>query len=443
MGKQQRHNSWCSFLELGDKMSSLYLAWNTLRKNDTKRIKFTTGSLFQIAVAGYVVCLPAQFDFGGAFRFAPSDMFLLIGLSAAGMQLKIDRRMFSSWHWGMLLIFLFASFVAMWQNGFISKYALLQKDFGFVLLLLTYIMLTQAVDSWDRLYRLLRIFLLSVLWMNATALFAFFSGVRVPFMVQDGRLSGMLIDPNAYGGLLVTAFAVHIMTSGGSRRLLSGWMSQLATLTLSGGIVITFSRSSWIGLFLILMTLSIVKPARLIKVGLGFAAAFTVLLIYKGPAYLDILSSMASRPSQIQSRLDILTKAFEWIAQSPLFGIGLGTYNLNLGIIIHNTPMWFITEFGLLGFLVYGGFMVWFFFIGIRSYQAAMPVHRPVILAFLLSHAAMIGLSMGIEALFQRYWWFMMALNAACIRLTALPGSDVTQAQAISTHEGREDLHAR
>lgn len=39
-------------------------------------------------------------------------------------------------------------------------------------------------------------------------------------MVQDGRLSGMLIDPNAYGGLLVTAFAIHIMTSGDGVKLL-------------------------------------------------------------------------------------------------------------------------------------------------------------------------------------------------------------------------------
>ncbi|HBS45749.1 MAG TPA: hypothetical protein DEA91_17135 [Paenibacillus sp.] len=77
-----------------------------------------------------------------------------------------------------------------------------------------------------------------------------------------------------------------------------------------------------------------------------------------------------------------------------------------------------MTEFGLLGLIVYGGFMIWFFIVGIRSYRAADRVNRPIIMALLLSHAAMIGLSMGIEALFQRYWWFMMAMNAACIRLT-------------------------
>ncbi|MEK3748161.1 O-antigen ligase family protein [Paenibacillus sp. FSL E2-8871] len=379
---------------------------------------YTMRNLFLFAVMGYIICLPAQIDFGGAFRIAPSDLFLMLGLFAAGLHLKLDPRQFSSWHWGMLFIFVLASFVSIWRNGFITQYALLQKDFGFILLLLTYIMLVQAVDSWDRLYKMLRAFLISVLIFNGVALFDFFSGVKVPFMVQDGRLSGMLIDPNAYGGLLVTAFAIHIMTSGDGVKLLRGWVSTLATITLAGGIIMTFSRSSWIGLFLVLLTLLLTNPSRLLKIGMGFSVAFGALLLYKGTAYLDVLGNMASRPSQIQSRLDIIGKAVEWIAQSPLLGIGLGSYNYELRIIIHNTPIWFMTEFGLLGLIVYGGFMIWFFIVGIRSYRAADRVNRPIIMALLLSHAAMIGLSMGIEALFQRYWWFMMAMNAACIRLT-------------------------
>jgi O-antigen ligase len=379
---------------------------------------YTMRNLFLFAVMGYIICLPAQIDFGGAFRIAPSDLFLMLGLFAAGLHLKLDRRQFSSWHWGMLFIFVLASFVSIWRNGFITQYALLQKDIGFILLLLTYIMLVQAVDSWDRLYKMLRVFLISVLIFNGVALFDFFSGVKVPFMVQDGRLSGMLIDPNAYGGLLVTAFAIHIMTSGDGVKLLRGWASTLATISLAGGIIMTFSRSSWIGLFLVLLTLLLTNPSRLLKIGMGFSVAFVALLLYKGTAYLDVLENMASRPSQIQSRLDIIGKAVDWIAQSPLLGIGLGSYNYELRIIIHNTPIWFMTEFGLLGLIVYGGFMIWFFIVGIRSYRAADPVNRPIIMALLLSHAAMIGLSMGIEALFQRYWWFMMAMNAACIRLT-------------------------
>lgn len=47
------------------------------------------------------------------------------------------------------------------------------KDIGFILLLLTYIMLVQAVDSWERLYKMLRFFLISVLLLNGVALFAF------------------------------------------------------------------------------------------------------------------------------------------------------------------------------------------------------------------------------------------------------------------------------
>lgn len=172
----------------------------------------------------------------------------------------------------------------------------------------------------------------------------------------------------------------------------------------------------------------------------GVWCGFIALLLYKGTAYLNVLESMSSRPSQIQSRLDIIDKAVDWIAQSPLLGIGLGSYNYELRIIIHNTPIWFLTEFGLLGLIVYGGFMIWFFIVGIRSYRAADPIHRPIIMALLLSHAAMIGLSMGIEALFQRYWWFMMAMNGACIRLTDknLKGEMPYRTQHVERSTGRK-----
>lgn len=378
----------------------------------------TMSKLFHTVILGYIMFLPVQFDFGGSFRLAPSDLFLMLALFTSGLQLRLDRRQFSSWHWGMLLIFVLASFVSIWRNGFITSYALLQKDFGFILLLLTYIMLVHTANTWEQLYKMLRIFLLSVFWLNLAALIVFFSGVQFSLMPMDGRLSGMLIDPNAYGGLLVTAFAIHIMTSGREIPLLRGWISLLATISLSGGILMTFSRSSWIGLSLVLLTLMVTNPSRLIKIGMSFLAAFGALLAYKGTAYLSVFESMASRPSQIESRLHIIEDAVEWIAQNPLLGIGLGTYNYELRIIIHNTPIWFLTEFGLFGLFIFGGFAVWFFVIGLRSYRAAEPVHRPVILALLLSHAAMLGLSMGIEALYQRHWWLFMAMNAACIMLT-------------------------
>lgn len=60
--------------------------------------------------------------------------------------------------------------LAQWIHYAIRSIA---KDFGFILLLLTYIMLVQAVDSWDRLYKMLRAFLISVLIFNGVALFDF------------------------------------------------------------------------------------------------------------------------------------------------------------------------------------------------------------------------------------------------------------------------------
>ncbi|MDB5056402.1 MAG: hypothetical protein JWM44_4452 [Bacilli bacterium] len=390
---------------------------HTLEERHTSTLKHS--KVIAWIIYAYVLFIPVQLDFGGAFRLAPSDLFVLLGVFIAGRQFRINTRVFSSWHWGMLFIFVGASAVSLIRNGFLTNYALIQKDVGFLILILTYLMLTSFVDTWDRLYYLLKLFLISVLWTNMLALFVFFSGVKLSFLIQDARLSGMLIDPNAYGGLLVTAFAVHIMTQNSQRPLIGGFMGLVATLTLSCGIVLTFSRSSWIGLAFILMVLTFLKPKAIFKIAIGFAASFSVLLIYKGVDYLNVLTEMSSRPSQIQSRLDILGQASIMINQSPLFGIGLGTYNHDLRIIIHNSPIWFLTEFGVFGLLMYIGFMLWIFVTGFRSMRAAEPAHRPVIIAFILTQVAMMGLSMGIEALYQRYWWLMMGLCAASFQLTA------------------------
>jgi hypothetical protein len=43
---------------------------------------------------------------------------------------------------------------------------------------------------------------------------------------------------------------------------------------------------------------------------------------------------------------------------------------------------------------------------------------QPLVLALLLSHAAMLALAMGIEAFYQRHWWLVFGLIASSYSLT-------------------------
>jgi O-antigen ligase len=115
----------------------------------------------------------------------------------------------------------------------------------------------------------------------------------------------------------------------------------------------------------------------------------------------------------------MIRSALEAFATHPLVGGGLGSFRQGEGAIAHNSAMWFLADFGLVGLAVLLGFLGWFFAKGWYAYRYAPVRERPVVLALLLAHASMLGLAMGIEAFYQRHWWMVFALIASgyCLAL--------------------------
>ena len=97
--------------------------------------------------------------------------------------------------------------------GALDRYELFNKDVGLLLPFLSYIAITSSIAEWDDLRHILRVFAASVVLQNIVAvggyLLAYFYGLANPFARYGGRrLSGVLLDPNAYGGLLVAALVI-------------------------------------------------------------------------------------------------------------------------------------------------------------------------------------------------------------------------------------------
>lgn len=88
---------------------------------------------------------------------------------------------------------------------------------------------------------------------------------------------------------------------------------------------------------------------------------------------------------------------------------------------MHNSALWFLADFGLLGLTALAGFLVWFFVKAWNTYRLAPDDEKPVALSLLLAHTAMTGLSMGIEAFYQREWWLVMGLIASSYCLARRP----------------------
>jgi O-antigen ligase len=301
------------------------------------------------------------------------------------------------------------------------------KDAGLLLPFLSYVAITSSVSEWDDLRRILKIFALSVVLQNLLSvggfLLAYYFGWANLFARYGGlRLSGMLLDPNAYGGLLVAAFVISEGASLGRAPIFKRPMLWLSRLTLGMGILFTFSRSAWSALLLALLLLCALRTRVALRLVLTGIIGAPCLILLMGNRFLPVFEEMASRPKQVQGRFDLIHAAFQAFTRHPFLGGGIGSFRLGEGEIAHNSAMWFLADFGIVGLAVFLGFLGWFFVRGWFAYRFAPAREQPLVLALLLGHTAMFGLAMGIEAFYQRHWWLVLGLIASSYSLTLRRG---------------------
>jgi O-antigen ligase len=381
-----------------------------------------TGLLRTLAVA-YVALLPYQLRAGDHLNFAPADCFLILIILIAPGALCYRRRAWTIWHLGIVMTVCVGALVSSMRFGEIQRYELVNKCAGLSLPLLSYAAITSCALTWFDIRRILRAFVFGVVVENTAAvgLFigAYFFGISNPLAQYGGmRLSGTLLDPNAYGGLLVAAFVICEGASYGPSPLISGLPLWIARASLILGILFTFSRSAWAALGVALLVLGAVRARTAARVLVSALAAAPCLFLLMGPRFVTIFQTMASRPKQVQGRFDLIHSALADFAAHPLLGGGLGSFRLGEREIAHNTAMWFLADFGIIGLLALMTFVGWFFVRAWQTYRSAPPREQPIALAMLVAHAAMLGLAMGIEAFYQRAWWMILGLIAAGSCLT-------------------------
>jgi O-antigen ligase/polysaccharide polymerase Wzy-like membrane protein len=386
------------------------------------RLSLRSGILAALVV-GYILLLPYQFQLGKTMNLAPADCFLALAVILGVAQLRWISTVWTAWHLGMVLIFVVGSLVCALNYGVLASYELLNKDLGLVIPFLSYLAITSVVNNWDGLRLLLRLFVMSVVLQNILAIAAYFAahffGVATSFAQYEGlRLSGMLLDPNAYGGLLAMTLVICEAASSGQMPLFQGRTLMLSRMTLTTGILFTFSRSAWLGLGLALLLLCLLRIQVAGRLFGSLLLGAPCLLLLIGPTFVSVIGDMASRPKQVQERFDLIQLALQAFQRHPLFGGGLGSFRLTVGEIAHNSAMWFLADFGILGLGVFLGFLAWFFSRAWVAYQSAPSHQQPLVLALLLAHTTMAGVAMGIEAFYQRHWWLVFALIGSAYTLT-------------------------
>jgi hypothetical protein len=374
-------------------------------------------------VLAYVALLPYQLEAGDRLNFAPADCLLLLAMVLVPGALHYRGAAWSVWHLAIPMTVCTGALVTAMRFGTIHRYEVVNKCAGLLLPLASYLVITSCVSEWSDLRLIVRAFVYGVVFENLFAvggfLAAYFFGVSNPFTQYGGlRLSGTLLDPNAYGGLLVAALVMCEAASYGATPVFHGLGLWISRVTLLLGILFTFSRSAWIALGVALLGLCLIRTRVALRFLMASAGALLCLFLVMGPRFLPIFETMASRPKQVQGRFDLIHSGLRDFVAHPLFGGGLGSFRISEGEIAHNTAMWFLADFGVFGLIALAGFVGWFFVKAWQAYQLAPDAERPVALGVLLAHAAMLGLAMGIEAFYQRPWWMVFALIASGYCLT-------------------------
>jgi O-antigen ligase len=125
--------------------------------------------------------------------------------------------------------------------------------------------------------------------------------------------------------------------------------------------------------------------------------------------------------TSVEQRVNISAIAFEMWQQSPIIGIGLGSFLHAQAVaeaeplqLIHTSGLWLLTETGLVGTLLVVGF-------GLYCVRALLAERSALSRAALGMIAVFVAGSVGNELMYQRYFWFFLGLALTAPLTTAPP----------------------
>lgn len=364
----------------------------------------------------YVALLPfpvtVVFADGSELSTGPSDIVLVVLLLFAIPILRIPSRAWSHWHTAVALMPLLSGLGAAISGQTLGVAVIAAKIVGLITLFLLYLTIVVSVRTWDEIRWVLRIFVTAVVWMNVVATTAFVLGVDAFGLNPDSsRLSALNPDPNAYGGLILIALVIAIPTMKSDAPVITGRLTRIAVFLLPLSLFLTNSRSTWIATGVAIAVLASAMPKAWFRFALIAAAAIAAITYFLPGELANDQFALAGRGSS--SRFELFDYAWEAFWSNPLVGIGLGQFAAQHGYIVHSTMVWWLGEFGIVGLVAITGFLGTFLWWGWRVYRIQTEPNRSLALGLLAGFISMAVFSLGIEALYQRWWWLIMALIAA------------------------------
>lgn len=381
---------------------------------------------YRLVLVLLLLLLPVQFAIGLDIHFAPCDVVLLLLVLFGGVRISTSRDDWSLWHLVLFAMFSVSLLMVAIRYGSVTSWALVNKYLGLVLLLALYLVVVQYARTREDVRNIARLVLYSIVLQATIFLPLYFVGLHyAPLHVY--RIQALDADPNAYGGLVVVALALHWATVNTPGRLVPRKLAWPVTLVLTFNLLLCFSRSAWIGFVFVMLAILILRRRAWTHVVVPFLLGAFVVLFFFRAYFIHDIWPLINRQQQVTARVVIIQDAMNTFYAHPVFGGGLGSYIAQYAAQVHNTFFWMLAEMGMVGATVFVMFVGTFALRAFRAYRAADEEYRGLMAGLLISHLAMIGFSVGIEAFYQRSWWVIMALiNAGWVLFVRQRSAEVS-----------------
>jgi hypothetical protein len=381
------------------------------------------------------------------------DMALpLVGVLVLGA-LLLRKTALPRWHlplglfWPVALTGLLC--FAMWNGHHItgawSHWALINKFIGWFVLMAYFGLGAWLATNFGQgaLKVLLKVFLLtSIIVSTAHFIYIVLTDFRLVPSHAYYQLTGFMGNRNAMGLLLIFTFSILIAFAASGRAIIHPWLYRGFMLLLPLIVIYNESRAVWVAIFIPVLGVLYFFRKNALKSLMLPAAALLVTLLSLAIIDRAELSNRNLRSGDMfiqhneetiytgdYQRMRVLTDSLEFWKQHPVTGIGLGSFihmqdqkragteTVALGII-DSSPLWVVTEFGIIGSLLFCGF----YLISLHTLKKTNNPDeneyiyaslRTAMFLFLIAFAAM---SLFHELIYTRFIWFFLGLTLAISR---------------------------
>jgi O-antigen ligase len=326
------------------------------------------------------------------------------------------------WIAGMTAVLIVSFLVGYSRSGSILPWAFYNKLLGWFVLMAY--LLVGACIVWTggkhAVHRFLTAFCLTAIGIAALSSVGFplFGQLdTLPILLQDFRLTGFVQNSNAFGFLIVVALCLSL-----GEKPVNHWF----IVALITALFFTGSRGAMLAGAGAAIILFAINRERLRPLKKAVPWSICTIAVIGGTHYflaqLSSNNAITIQPDRfdiagatITQRVELGKLALQLFADSPVFGAGLGVFQQAAvaaghpvnGSTIHSSPLWLLTETGIVGMAVFAGFFVTFLRYFYRDRQNTM---SQSMLAIMVAFAIMACTG---EFIYQRYLWLLFGMMIA------------------------------